>query len=498
MKNLITIYTNNKEFNNDLYSLARAFYSYAEVIVKGARTIDSNLISEDKTSKRISKLIILVDLKEDIIDVQAFLNYKPYYKTSDKQEYSNKRFYRNSLKRLVYRCFSKVSGRILKWGTLIGVRPTKLVLDMLEEGQTDEEIRDFMNTQYYCSDDKLDISLEVAKRELTLLEEIDYKNGYSLYIGIPFCPSTCLYCSFTSYSIEKHQDKVEAYLDALMKEISFASSYITDKHLTSVYIGGGTPTSLSEQQLERLLKFIEEEIDFSNVGEYTVEAGRPDSITKEKLEILKKYKVSRISINPQSMSQKTLDIIGRRHKVEDVIDVFNLARQVGHDNINMDIIIGLPGEDVEDVSYTLKEIDKLQPDSLTVHALAIKRAARLNLQLEEYKDLRPDDASEMRYITEKYAKSSGYYPYYLYRQKSAADNIENIGYAKPGKEGLYNILMMEDKHNILALGAGALSKFVSKEKHRIRRVENVKSLKDYIERIDEMIDRKIEFKEKYL
>ena len=317
-------------------------------------------------------------------------------------------------------------------------------------------------------------------------------------IGIPFCPNTCLYCSFASYSIEKFENQVELYLEALMKEISFASTYITDTKLTTIYIGGGTPTSLSENQLERLLAHIDKEIDFSNIKEYTVEAGRPDSITLEKLEILKKYKVSRISINPQSMSQKTLDIIGRKHTVDQVRQAFNLAREAGHDNINMDIIIGLPGENIDDVSYTLDEINKLNPESLTVHALAVKRAARLNEEIDKYKDLRPDDIGQMRRLTGEYTNSSGYNPYYLYRQKNVSDNIENIGYARPGRECLYNILMMEDKHNILALGAGAMSKFVYYDKPKVRRVENVKSLKDYIERIDEMIYRKINFKEEFL
>jgi oxygen-independent coproporphyrinogen-3 oxidase len=224
-----------------------------------------------------------------------------------------------------------------------------------------------------------------------------------------------------------------------------------------------------------------------------VEAGRPDSITADKLKVLKTHGVSRISINPQSMRQKTLDVIGRKHSVEQVIEAFYMARELGHENINMDIIIGLPGENKEDVAYTLREIDKLKPDSLTVHTLAIKRAARLNLEKARYQDMVPMDTKEMLRLTSNYAKGANYLPYYLYRQKNMADNLENIGYAKYGKEGLYNILIMEEKQTILALGAGALSKFVFHEENRIERVENVKNLKDYIERIDEMIERKRNF-----
>ena len=490
---MIGFYINNKKYNNDIYSLARAFYPYSNVEI-----FDLEMAKED------FDIVVIISLNKNDIEIDAFstLNkeksMKKVYSAIEKIEYTDKRYYRNSLKRLVYNSFNKISKKDLSWGSLTGVRPSKIVLDRLENNKSKEDIISYMKEQYYCTDEKINLCIEIAERELELLKKVDYKNGYSLYIGIPFCPSTCLYCSFASYSIDKHQDKVEAYLNALMKEISFAASYMQDKKLLSIYIGGGTPTALNEEQLEKLLNHIENVIDFSHVYEYSVEAGRPDSITREKLKILKKYKVGRISINPQSMSQKTLDLIGRRHTVEEVSRMFYLARETGHDNINMDIIIGLPGEDISDVQHTLDEIDKLQPDSLTVHALAIKRAARLNTQIEEYKELKAYDISLMKELTEKYAKEVGYLPYYLYRQKNVRDNIENVGYAKPGKEGLYNILMMEDKQNIVALGAGALSKFIFYEKQKIRRVENVKSLDDYIERIDEMIERKKQFKKNYL
>lgn len=493
---LIKFYINSNEFNNDLYNLARAFYPFTNVEIENVLNI--NEASDQDRNRPYNEIMIIASLEEEAIKLKAYKGSDEEYTFNESISSSYKRFYRNALKRLVYMSLSKIAKVSLSWGTLTGVRPTKIVLDMLENGESKESIASFMKDQYLCSDEKIDLSLQIAERELALLQEIDYKNGYSLYIGIPFCPNTCLYCSFASYSIEKFENQVELYLEALMKEISFASTYITDTKLTTIYIGGGTPTSLSENQLERLLAHIDKEIDFSNIKEYTVEAGRPDSITLEKLEILKKYKVSRISINPQSMSQKTLDIIGRKHTVDQVRQAFNLAREAGHDNINMDIIIGLPGENIDDVSYTLDEINKLNPESLTVHALAVKRAARLNEEIDKYKDLRPDDIGQMRRLTGEYTNSSGYNPYYLYRQKNVSDNIENIGYARPGRECLYNILMMEDKHNILALGAGAMSKFVYYDKPKVRRVENVKSLKDYIERIDEMIYRKINFKEEFL
>lgn len=492
---MITIYVNNKEFNNDLYSLARSFYPSSNVKVEYLEGTNDSLLIKDKNDKQACHFIFIIYLDPYNINIKTYIDQQEIYNLNEEVDYSNKRYYRNSLKRVLYKSLHKVSGKTLKWGGLTGVRPTKIALDMLEEGKSKEDVRDFMKGQYLCSQEKIDLSLEVANRELKLLRDVDYRNGYSIYIGIPFCPSTCLYCSFASYPIDKFQDMVDLYLDALIKEITYIKTYITDKKLISLYIGGGTPTSLSADQLERLLSHIHESLDFTHLEEYTVEAGRPDSINLEKLQVLKRYNVSRISINPQTMSEKSLELIGRNHTIKQVYEAFELARQVGYDNINMDLIIGLPGEDQSDIASTLKGIDELQPDSITVHALAIKRAARLNLKKDTYKDLKPDDTGKMRILTEEYARSAGYLPYYLYKQKNSADNIENIGYAKAGKEGLYNVLMMEDKHNIIALGAGGLSKFVSYDNKRPKRVENVKSLKDYIERIDEMIERKQKFKE---
>ncbi len=283
---------------------------------------------------------------------------------------------------------------------------------------------------------------------------------------------------------------MEDYLTALCKEMDYAVDAIPDKKLTTLYIGGGTPTALSAELLERLLLEVRRHFPMESVREFTVEAGRPDSITREKLQILKRYGVTRISINPQTMVDRTLELIGRRHTAAAVEEAFYMAREEGFDNINMDLIIGLPGECAEDVAYTLERIRKLNPDSLTVHALAIKRAARLKLKLDELDGLLPRDALRMQQLTTEYAAAEGYEPYYLYRQKNITDNLENIGYARPGKEGLYNILIMEEKQTILALGAAGSSKLMYPAENRIERVENVKYVVDYIKRIDEMIERK--------
>ncbi|WMJ89596.1 coproporphyrinogen dehydrogenase HemZ [Anaerocolumna sp. MB42-C2] len=517
---MIQVYLSKDEYEYDIYSLVKAFYPNVQIkvykeflpeqkaekdIIKGNSLRNIKDQTDSSTPPITNILQIYIDFLDPFIEIKTIEDEVLLY--SENRSYAENRNNttrdykldsgadrnkgkRNLLKRMLYSCLSHITGRILPWGTLTGVRPTKIAYEKLEEHIPEDKIAECLKKDYLCSEEKTALSLQVAKREKTLLNEMDYKNGYSIYIGIPFCPSTCLYCSFTSYSFEKYSSVVEAYLDALYKEITFAGSCNINKKLTTVYLGGGTPTTLSAKQLDGLLTHIRKNFDFSSVLEYTVEAGRPDSITTEKLKVLKDHGVTRISINPQTMRQKTLDLIGRKHSVHQVTEAFHIARDYGHNNINMDIIVGLPGEISEDVAYTLEEIDKLKPDSLTVHTLAVKRAARLNIQKEEYQDLVCPDTTDMLKLTSDYAKKSDYLPYYLYRQKNMADNLENIGYSKFGKEGLYNILIMEEKQTILALGAGALSKFVFHKENRLERVENVKSLKDYVERIDEMIERK--------
>ena len=349
-----------------------------------------------------------------------------------------------------------------------------------------------MKEHYFISPQKLELSLDVAKREKSLLEKLDYQNGFSLYIGIPFCPTTCLYCSFTSYPIGVWKKRTDDYVNALLKEMDFTAQWFAGRKPDTVYFGGGTPTTLEAEQMDRILTALEEKFDLSGLKELTVEAGRPDSVTKEKLEVLKQHNVTRISINPQTMNQKTLDLIGRRHTVEQVEEAFHLARQCGFDNINMDLIVGLPGEDIEDVRHTMEEVKKLSPDNLTVHSLAIKRAAALNAWKDKFsKSIHNTD--EIISMTAEYAGRMGLHPYYLYRQKNMAWNFENVGYARNSMEGLYNILIMEEKQTIIAMGAGGSSKFVFPEDNRIERIENVKDVKNYIERIDEMIERKKRF-----
>lgn len=401
---------------------------------------------------------------------------------------------KNRIKRRLYFLLVRRTKKQLPWGALTGIRPVKIPEEKLARGWKDEDILSFMEEQYLTGEKKRRLSLEIAREERRLLSKAENSHGCSLYVGIPFCPTTCLYCSFPSYPIAKWSGHLEEYLDCLEREILFAKKMMEEegKQLQTIYIGGGTPTSLPGQQLERLMKLISQNFNNKTLAEFTVEAGRPDSITREKLQLLKDYGATRISINPQSMNQKTLEIIGRRHTVEQVREVFFMARSLNFDNINMDIILGLPGEFMPEAENTLKEIRRLNPESLTVHCLALKRAARLNLEKEKYSDYPMASAELMDELTERAAKEAramGMLPYYLYRQKNMAGNLENIGYAREDKGCLYNIFMMEEKQTIIACGAGSTSKRVYPD-GRIERCENVKDVASFIERIDEMIERK--------
>ena len=485
---MITVYLNKPDFEYDIHSLIKAFYVDEDVKVSADKETICRLEQEHEILFHME-----VSYLNEGWEASCFSGIKiqilPEMQEQVEVDLSDRKAAKNRLKQCLYRMLAERTGRTLPWGTLTGIRPVKIPMSMLESGKSESEIKAYMSDTYFTEEAKIDLSIEIAKRELHLLDKLDYQDGYSLYIGIPFCPSICAYCSFSSSPIGKWKEKAEYYLDALEQEIDFTANTYTHKKLNTIYVGGGTPTTLSPAQLERLLAKIENSFDLSNLLEYTVEAGRPDSISREKLEVLKKHGISRISINPQTMKQETLDIIGRRHTVGQTIDSFYLAREMGFDNINMDLIVGLPEEEISDVRNTMEKLKPLEPDSVTVHSLAIKRAARLNMFSEDYMGMQMINTPEMIGLTARYAKEMGLLPYYLYRQKNMAGNFENVGYAKPEKAGIYNILIMEEKQTIVACGAGSITKRVYPD-GRIERCENVKDVALYIEKIDEMIERK--------
>ena len=477
---MIGISFNQKEFEYDAYTLLKAFFPKEE--------IQMFYVQEEEAPTDLEHLISIEYGEQVHIRIQwgdtLLEGQETYEQTEDRKIRKNK------LKQVLYKLLSQLTGQTLPWGNLTGIRPTKIAMGLIESGMSNAQAAEYMRNTYFTSKEKTALAITIANRERELLKDIDYEKGYSLYVGIPFCPSICLYCSFSSSPLQRWKDQVDAYLDALLKELDFISEAMKDRTLDTIYIGGGTPTTLEPEQLERLLEHINARFPVYQVKEYTVEAGRPDSITREKLQAIRKFPVTRISVNPQTMNQATLELIGRRHTVEDTRHAFALARECGFDNINMDIIVGLPGEQKEDVQHTLEEIKKLDPDSLTVHSLAVKRAARLNMFKEQYEEMEFINNQEIMDMAMKYAYECQMGPYYLYRQKNMCGNLENIGYAKVDKAGIYNILIMEEKQSILAAGAGASTKFVFQNGERIERAENVKDVANYISRIDEMIERK--------
>ena len=502
---LIKVTVNQAGFEYDIHSLVKAFYPAGDVkVIVGE---EEGPDAEETLQIHFTEEAVSITLVCGGNGTASFGGWKAGLpKRLERTEVKNR------LKKLIYEVLSQHTKKTLPWGTLTGIRPTKIPMSMLEEGRSDGDILKYMKDTYFISDEKGELSLQIAKREKALLEGLHYENGYSLYIGIPFCPTTCLYCSFTSFPIVSWKKKIGLYLDALGKEIEYVAETYRDKVLDTIYIGGGTPTTLEPEELTRLLSKIKNSFDLSNLREYTVEAGRADSITPEKLKVLKTFGVNRISVNPQTMKQETLDLIGRKHTVLQVKEAFAMARKAGFTNINMDLILGLPGESAEDVQKTLAEIERLNPDSLTVHSLAIKRASKLSQWVLENGISSLKNTDETMHIMADGAARMGMVPYYLYRQKNMSGNFENVGYARDrkwesstkvmqegdikdpcdirdNKFGIYNILIMEEKQSIVACGAGSISKRVYPD-GRIERCENVKDVALYIQKIDEMIERK--------
>ncbi|NLP14279.1 MAG: coproporphyrinogen dehydrogenase HemZ [Clostridium sp.] len=411
--------------------------------------------------------------------------------SSEEDEHEVKKIKKREIKRQVYRALSRYTAKKMPWGVLTGIRPAKIVHELMNRGLDREQIYSRLTDYYYVSGKKAELLYNIAQKEKPVLDSAGY-DKISIYIGIPFCPTRCLYCSFTSNPVKKYAPFVKDYIGALKKEISGVGEILDSKGFTvqSIYIGGGTPTSIDASYLEELLIHIEKVFNMTETKEYTLEAGRPDSIDGKKLEVIKKSKVNRISINPQSMNDEVLRDIGRLHTAKDIVDAFNLARNMGFDNINMDVIAGLPGERLEDFKYTLKRIAELDPESITVHTMAIKRASRLNEDKDSYRLISGNEVAKMVDAAYDFITKNGLEPYYIYRQKNMLGNLENIGYSRPGYECMYNIQIMEEKQTIIALGAGAVTKVVFPENDRIERTFNVKSVEEYVDRIEEMIGRK--------
>ena len=389
----------------------------------------------------------------------------------------------------LYDALDNLSAVKAPWGVLTGVRPVKIVHKLLDKDYVDGEILSILKDGYRLYDEKARLLVDVAKKQRKHIYPLD-ENRFSLYIAIPFCPTRCLYCSFPAVSVEKFSHLVDEYTEKLIYELDMIGEITRSKQISTVYIGGGTPTAIPYKNLEKIIQAVYRNFDREEIQEFTVEAGRPDTINEEVLKVLMENGINRISINPQTMNDKTLKLIGRQHKTKDIIDVYYLAKEIGFPIINMDLIVGLPGEGVREIKTTLKEIEKLDPENLTVHTLAVKRGSTFRKVMDQYEIKEQEVIYEMLSEIKDFTEKMKLEPYYLYRQKQILGNFENVGYAKKDMECIYNIKMMEEKETVLAAGMGAISKIYFPKEDRIERVPNVKSLNEYLIRIHEMVERK--------
>lgn len=383
--------------------------------------------------------------------------------------------------------------KLHSYGILTGMRPTKLY-HMLLKSHTYQEVDAMLKEEYLLAEDKIALLREIVERQLKIIPDLDsLDQEVSIYIGIPFCPTRCAYCTFPAYSLEKKGRLVEDFLSGLHQEIAAIGNWLNQAGLkvTTLYLGGGTPTSITAKQLDEIFYRLSFWLDLSKIREITVEAGRPDTITLDKLNVLKKWQVGRISINPQSFNQKTLDLIGRRHSIAEILEKYQLARDAGFSNINMDLIIGLPGEGLKELAISLDYLEQLRPEALSIHTMALKRASYLTRNKEDFPLTDSDEVVRMMEHASKWCRTNHYQPYYLYRQKNMLGNLENVGYSQIGQESLYNILIMEEKQTIIGLGSGAVSKLVPPESEEVFRLPSPKDPVSYIKSVAVASERKL-------
>ena len=396
---------------------------------------------------------------------------------------------KNQIKQEIYTCLQVLLKKTPVWGILTGIRPTKLAGELYQDLKSREKVISKLVYYYYLSRENAELIIDTFLRQEEYIGN-STSDSVGIYIGIPFCPTRCSYCSFTSNQVDEKE--IERYIIALNKEIKFVSENMNIKKLypESIYIGGGTPTTLTAYQLDKLITHIENSFNYKKLKEFTIEAGRPDTITKDKLDVIKAHGINRISINPQSMKDRTLELIGRSHSANDIRKAFELAKNYNFESINADIIAGLPEETLEDFEKTLNEMIEIGANNITVHTLAIKRASKLVDIDKNYHYSHAGIVAEMINFSKKTLKKAGYEPYYLYRQKHMAGALENIGFCKDKMCCVYNIRIMEERQTIIALGAGGISKAYYPKENRHERVPNVSNYEIYISRIDEMLDRK--------
>lgn len=488
---MIGIVLENHDFYNETADIVRMYFGRCDI----ERT--EGALADSQSFLRDMEVLLISRLEASGKTMKCVSRYRDVHREAeaseeDTVEPSDKKSLKQLVKKSMYKLLSGVFGKEFPWGILTGIRPVKIVHELMDKGVSEVDIAGRLMRDYMMKEDRARLAVEIAEIERPFIYPFNDR-VVSVYIGIPFCPSRCHYCSFTSNPIKGYGAYVEPYLDSLMKELSEVAEYMKARgvRVQSLYIGGGTPTALDARQLEKLVKCAVKSFGY-NIAEFTCEAGRPDSITLEKLEVLRDNGAGRISINPQTMNDATLKRIGRAHTADQIVESFKLARRTGFNNINTDLILGLPGEGIEQLTHTLEEIKKLEPESVTVHTMAIKRASIYNESSMNSGASEDEHVSDMMEYAKDLLRKMSLRPYYLYRQKHMLQNLENIGFAKPGYECIYNMQIMEERQTNVAFGADAVTKIVINGENRIERQHNIKDVKLYIERLDEMIESKID------
>lgn len=483
---MIDIFIEGHKYKHDLFELIRVFFPEKELRfvreIKDKSFLIKSILREEGDNRYTTTRVyigdrLIIEGREDICNIKV-------------KTYGTDRLIKIAIKKSIYKSLIEISDKSVPWGILTGIRPLKVVHNLIDYRLKEDKIFNLLNKDYKIDKDKVKTMLDIAKIQRKYIYPVN-RDRYSLYIGIPFCPTRCSYCSFPAFGLARDYKIVEKYIDTLLYEIEATSNLMKGKKLNTIYIGGGTPSSIKTKDLERIIQAIRYNFP-EDIKEFTVEAGRPDTISRDMLKMLSFHGVDRISINPQTMNQKTLNRISREHSVESIFSTYSLAKDVGFDIINMDIILGLPGENKAHVKYTLNEIKKLDPENLTIHTLALKRGSKLLRKKDRRLEEQEKNIQDMFYEVEKLTENNNYRPYYLYRQKRSLGNLENIGYSKDNMESIYNIAMMEERETIIGLGLGAVSKIYNHKDKSIKRVANFKGLKDYNERIRELIIRKKE------
>lgn len=484
----MTIIFNGHTFKYEIENICKLFFTgtlFKHIYNTDVFNIDDDVvITRLKKHKTKTSLLVIVKMDGNISKKRQVVE-------------NNIENYDDECERLlsiaVYEALREITNIDVSWGIMTGIRPVKQMNYLIEKGNSFNDVKKIFKEKYLVSDIKIDLCEQTLKNQMPIIESSKF-NSYSLYISIPFCPSRCSYCSFVSSSIanKKALGTLDDYLDNLCKEIKYVADIVKNKNLRleSVYIGGGTPTTLTPIQLEKLFNCMYNNFPINSAREFTVEAGRADTITREKLEVIKKFGATRISINPQTFNDSVLKAIGRNHSADDVVKCYNMAKEVGFDDINMDFIAGLPNDTYKSFCNSIDKAVELSPTNITVHTLTVKRSCDL-FSVDKLDDIitQQDVSNMVDYAYNKLSQNL-YLPYYLYRQKNTIKNLENIGYCKKGYEGLYNIFIMEEIHTIIALGASAVSKLIKEKSKKVKRIFNYKYPFEYNNNFKEILNRK--------